>query len=85
MVVSKGYVDFKVDGRVTRLTPDMEPLRILPGQRHAIHKPPGIAAVFHERALPDPEGKMICFKDMFSHGDFVSTNFPSIARSREKR
>lgn len=58
MTVSRGFIDITIEGRVTRLTPDMGALRIPANQRHSICKPKGVTSVAHERASINGEQKI---------------------------
>jgi len=70
MTVTRGYVDFTVAGKTTRLTPEMGEFHIPAGQRHGIHKPKGITSTFRERTS-HPQARIEFFKDLFYGGVMV--------------
>lgn len=71
MTVSRGFADFTIEGRTTRLTPEMGALRIPANHRHSIRKPKGVASVVHEHTSINSEQKAQFFKELFTLGDKV--------------
>lgn len=68
MRVTRGYLDFIIDGKKVHLTPEMEPLHVKPGMKHSIHKPKGVWSQFSEQAVPDQEAKTTFFRELLAYG-----------------
>lgn len=72
MSVTRGYIDVTLQGKKTRLTPEMGEFHIPAGQRHSLHKPKGVFTMAQERASPDAAGKSRFFEEFFIFGEMVS-------------
>lgn len=76
MRVKKGFVDFTLDGKKIRQTPEMEELHIPPRAKHGFTVPKGVEVIMEERSPPDQDGKTLFFRNIFANGD-VRTKKPS--------
>lgn len=72
MRVTRGYLDFTLDGKKIRQTPEMEALHIKPGMKHSVHKPQGVWSEFSEEAVPDQDAKTKFFRELFAYGPVSS-------------